>query len=192
MTKTLFFCYNNTNIKLMPTLKLEERVQIRTDYLSGFSVSELVAKYKRSNDLILKVLNDDDKIARRLTEEGILQKMTQETDKIISIKDEAVDVLRQAVLSVKEADQPHLFLDKVAKAIETLDRVQRLNQARPTEITENRTTITNFDIAALTAQLDTPEKKLEFLKKQLAYDRDTKDKFSGTTSPTGHKVVSES
>lgn len=176
----------------MPNLTLEERIAVRTDYLSGLSVSDLVQKHKKSRDLVVKILNDDDQIARRLTEEGILQKMSVETDKILAIKDEATEVLRHAILSVKDADQPALFLDKVAKAIEVLDRVQRLNQSRPTDITENRTTITNFDIAALTAQLDTPEKKLEFLKKQLSYDRDTKDKQSGTTSPAGHKVVSTS
>lgn len=176
----------------MSNLKLEERIQIRTDYLSGFSVTELMDKYKRSKDLILKILNDDDKIARRLAEEGILQKMSAETNKIIEIKDEATDVLRLAITSVKEADQPHLFLDKLAKAIETLDRIQRLNQSRPTEITDNRITTTHFDIAALTAQLDTPEKKLKFLKEQLSYDRDTKDKLQGTASPSGHKVVATS
>jgi hypothetical protein len=176
----------------MPTLKLEERVQIRTDYLSGYSTSELVDKYKRSRDLVLKILNDDDAIARRLTEEGILQKMSKETDKIMDIKNEATDTLRLALISAKETEEPHLFIDKIAKAIETLDRVQRLNQSRPTDITENRTTITNFDVAALTAQLDTPEKKKEYLKKQLNYDRDTKDKFQGTTSPFGHKVVATS
>lgn len=173
----------------MPNLKLEERVQIRTDYLSGFSISELVSKYKRSKDLILKILNDDDQIAQRLSSEGILKMMSRETTKILEIKNEATDILRLALNSAKGAEEPHLFIDKIAKAIETLDRVQRLNQDRPTDITENRTIITNFDVAALTAQLDSPEKKMEYLKKQLNYDRDSKDKQSGTTSPSGNKVI---
>ena len=130
-------------------LKLDERIEIRTDYLSGFSIQEIMDKHKKSRDLVLKVLNDDDKIARRLAEEGILQKMQQETDSVLQIKEQGLQVIREALISVQNSENPHLFLDKVAKAIETLDRIQRLNQSRPTEIQEHRHTHTIFDIAKL-------------------------------------------
>lgn len=59
-----------------------------------------------------------------------------------------------------------------------LDHIQRLNQSRPTEIKEERSFLTQFDVNAAMEQLKTPEDKMEFLRHQLNpqnYDKDTKD-----------------
>lgn len=52
-------------------LTLDLTVDVRTDYLRGLNISELSEKYKLSVPIITHVLNGDDRISRRLAEEGI-------------------------------------------------------------------------------------------------------------------------
>ncbi|MCP5375232.1 MAG: hypothetical protein H6743_03960 [Rickettsiaceae bacterium] len=52
-------------------------------------------------------------------------------------------------------------------AMEKIDRIQRLNQSRPTDIKEERSFMTSFDVNSALEQLKTPDDQLDFLRNQL-------------------------
>lgn len=151
----------------MPNITLDDKIAVRTMWLNGNSIPDIMGHFKLSKDLVAKILNDDDYIAKRLAAEGIQKKLDVETEKIMSIKDETLDFIRMAINEAKDADNKHLFIDKISKALETLDRTQRLNQNRATEIKEERKTTTNIDIAQVLKELKTPDEQKAFLRKQL-------------------------
>ena len=161
----------------MPKLTLDEAVNIRTDYLSNLSVTAISDKYKISTDKVKKVLTSEDETARRLAEEGIQVKLQVQTTAIMKAITESTTFLTEAISSARKSDQPHLFIDKVASAIEKFDKIARLNMNRATEIKETRSTHTRMDVAKVIEQLDTPEKQEDFLRKQIPqkYDRNKKD-----------------
>lgn len=151
----------------MPKITLDDKIAIRTMWLNGNSIPDIMDNFKISRDFVIKVLNDDDYIAKRLAAEGIQKKLDVETEKIMSIKDETLDFIRLAIEEAKTAENKYLFIDKISKALETLDRTQRLNQNRATEIKEERKTTTNFDVAQVLKELKTPDEQRAFLRKQL-------------------------
>lgn len=150
-----------------PKLDLDTKIAVRTRWLEGRSISDLQEEFKLSHDLVTKILNDDDIIAKRLAAENIQRKLDVETEKIMEIKDSTLDFIRTTVQEAKDAENKHLFIDKIVKALEAIDKVQRLNQNRATEITETRKQTTHFDVAAVMKQLDTPDAQKAFLRKQL-------------------------
>lgn len=150
-----------------PKLDLDTKIAVRTRWLEGRSLSDLQEEFKLSHDLVTKILNDDDIIAKRLAAENIQKKLDVETEKIMEIKDKTLDFIRATVQEAETAENKHLFIDKIVKALEAIDKVQRLNQNRATDIKEERKTTTNFDVANVLKELKTPEDQKAFLRKQL-------------------------
>ena len=62
------------------------------------------------------------------------------------------------------------------KLIEKMDKISRLNLNRATDISETRSTHTRMDVAKVMETLDTPEKKRDFLRKQLTFKNDDRNK----------------
>lgn len=148
-------------------LTLETTVDVRTDYLRGLNPTELSEKYKLSDQLVRKILNSDDRISARLAEEKIQKIMNKETEAIVQIKDDVLKFISLAVQSATNSENPHLFLKDVSMAMEKIDRIQRLNQSRPTDIKEERSFMTSFDVNSALEQLKTPDDQLDFLRNQL-------------------------
>jgi hypothetical protein len=173
-------------------LTLETTVDVRTDYLRGLNTAELSEKYKISDELVRKILNSDDRIALRLAEENIQRIMNKETDAIVQIKDSVLKFISLAVESATASENPHLFLKDVSIAMEKIDRIQRLNQSRPTDIKEERSFISTLDVNSALEQLKTPEDQLNFLRRQLNpnhYDNTTGD--NSTVRRTAEVVVEQ-
>lgn len=104
--------------------------------------------------------------------------MNKETEAIVQIKDNVLQFISLAVKSATEAENPHLFLKDVSTAMKEIDRIQRLNQSKPTDIKEDRSFTTTFDVNEAMEKLKTNEDKMDFLRRQLNpqnYDRDSKD-----------------
>lgn len=151
----------------MANITLDDKIAVRTMWLNGNSIPDIMGHFKISKDLVAKILNDDDHIAKRLAAEGIQRKLDAETEKIMTIKDETLDFIRTAIQESQKVENKHLFIEKIAKALETVDRLQRLNQNRATEIKEERKTITSIDVAQVLKELKTPEDQKAFLRRQL-------------------------
>ena len=172
----------------MARLTLDEAVDVRTDYLSNLSISAISDKYKMSQDKVRKILSSEDSTSKRLAEENIQIKFNKQTAAIQLLTEQGLTFLNEAIASAGNSKEPHLFLDKVASAIEKMDRIARLNLNRATEITENRTTYIRFDVAETIKALDTTEKQNDFLRQQLKPfkkdDRDKKDIRKSTATIT--------
>lgn len=162
-------------------LTLDEAVDIRTDYLSNLSISQISEKYKISTDKVKKVLNSEDETAKRLAEENIQLKFDKQTSKIQELTEQGLTFLKEAISSASQSEQPHLFLDKVSAAIEKMDRIARLNLNRATEIKQTNTTAVRIDVAETLKQLNTKEDQEAFLRNQLKLN-DRNNKNTGKSS----------
>jgi hypothetical protein len=165
----------------MAKLTLDQAVDIRTDYLSNLSIKQISEKYKISVDKVKKCLASEDETSKRLAEENIQIKFDKQTAAIQDLTNQGLSYLKEAVQSASESQEPHLFLDKVASAIEKMDRIARLNLNRATEITQTRSTVTRIDVAETLKALDTREKQEAFLRNQLQlHDRNNKNRGADT------------
>jgi hypothetical protein len=156
------------NKKLIkPETPLDLAVSVRTDYLSGLSITNISENYKISQTKVQQILRSEDTSAKRLAEENIQLKFDKQTDAIQELTDAGLTYLKEAITHAQNSENPHLFMDKVSSAIEKMDRIARLNLNRATEIKQTNTTHTRFDVAETIRALDTKEKQEEFLRAQL-------------------------
>jgi len=175
----------------MANLSLEKTVDVRTDYLSHGSIPEIMDKFKISRDKVTKILASEDETSKRLAEANIQVIMSKQTEKMMTVTDEVLSFINEAVAAARNSDQPHLFIDKVASAWEKMDRVARLNMNRATTISETRSTHVRLDVAEVMKGLDTPDKRKDFLRDQLTFKKDDRDsKNIGNNTATVVKQTS--
>ncbi len=137
--------------------------ELQRDYLMGMPKKELAEKY----DIFPQAINSYLKVSEQTRTEIEKQMLTipimRETAKVIELKDELLDTIKgtlasyntlEPALQVKNA---HVITD----IISTIDKIQRLNQEKPTDIQKNDNKTTYIDVAETIRALKAPDMSRE-------------------------------
>lgn len=143
--------------------------EIRNRYLAGQKLSHIAKDMGVSSTSVTKAINDEHYGLSKLDipEEQItlFEEMKIENDAIKETKEDMMAFIKAAIVEGMESNTKLLFLDKVINAMNTLDRIQRLNKG---EATDRQEVVTkHVDYAEVMKELKTPDDKFAFLKAQL-------------------------
>jgi len=148
------------------TLTYEEKQQIITRYLGGESATALGKEYKVPHKVIKVVLDNPE--ARLVIEKRDFElSRAKESRRMDEIKDQMLTFISSAITEAMDGEKKIIFLDKIKGMIDSLDRIARLNRGEITDNTAHTEKKITIDVAEIVKNLDTPEKKKEFLRNQL-------------------------
>ena len=148
----------------MSNITLDEKRSITERYLRGDDKKHIARDYGVSTKKIESLL--DNKFTNTEIEKTMLELPTvRENNRIIYIKDQILSYVQEAIQDGMESNDKLPLIDKVAKALDQIDRISRLNSNKSTEITEKRHI--KADISAIMKELKSPEDKKAVLLEQL-------------------------
>lgn len=151
---------------LTPTLK--KRGEAIRLYLEGVPKREIGQALGIPTRQVTSLIHNADIDKFKLTKTNYELEIARENRRIAEIKDKALTLIEDAIDEANDAEN-----DKLGKAVavnnllNTVDRIQRLNNDKPTDINESKNTNINIDMHKVLQELKTPEEKKQFLLKQL-------------------------
>lgn len=151
----------------MTNLTFEQVKDIRRHYLAGMRISDIARKFSVAPSTVTKYINDEGlgKLAVPKEYRAVYKESKVPLDVLNDAKVRAIDFIQSAIDEAYEKPNKILFIDKVTSALNTIDRIHRLDRGEVTDRTE--TIDKKIDYAEIIKELKTPEDKLRFLKKQL-------------------------
>lgn len=149
--------------RLAKDIPLKEKYNVVIDFLSGTPKKEISKRYNIDPRSLSVILNNDNQTNTDLEKRMFSLYLLRENHRIIEIKERIMCFFEQATEEALIKDGKPFFVDKFKGIFEVLDKAQRLNENRPTDLSQNNSTLINADIAKIMAELKTPEDKKAFL-----------------------------
>lgn len=153
------------------TLTYEERQKVINDYLSGKSFAELSRELSVPTNTIKDIV-DSPELRTEVEKHNFELSRAKESRRMDEIKNQMLDFISASIEEAMTNEKKIAFLDKVKGMMDTLDRIARLNRGEVTDSTTHTEKKVTFDVAKVIHELDTPEKKKEFLRNQLLVNKD--------------------
>jgi hypothetical protein len=165
-----------TTPDLKPTIisvDLRTRRQIITDWLSGLDKRSIAQKYELPTRSITAIVDNNEDIRLDIEKRFHSTVAARENIRLADTKDKMLSYINQILddtLDPSKADgtmtdeKKVKFLNNIAMLWDRLSSTLRLNQEKPTSISETRSL--KVDLDKILAQLPTPEDKLAFLRNQ--------------------------
>ena len=148
------------------TLTYEEKQSVITKFLSGASITDLCKEFSVNRPTIKSVI-DNPEARLQIEKRDFTLSRARESRRMDEIKEQMLGFISASITEAMNEDRKIVFLDKVKGMIDSLDRIARLNRGEVTDNTAHTEKKISIDVAALVAELKTPEQKKEFLRKQL-------------------------
>ena len=146
--------------------------ELQRDYLMGMDKKELAKKYKIPTQSINSYLNVSPETRTEIEKQLCALPVLRENARITELKDELLDAIRTTLSSFKSLEPHHQVKNAslLTDIITTIDRIQRLNNEKPTDI--QQTSTQHLDIAETIKALKAPDMsrddRVVFAQEQLA------------------------
>lgn len=148
------------------TLNYEEKTQVITKYLNGDSFSNIAKEFDVTTKTIKEIV-DNPEVRLQIEKKHLELSRARESKRIDEIKEQMMDFISASLTEAMDSDKKISFLDKVKGMLDSIDRIARLNRGDVTDNTSHTEKKVNIDVAEIIKNLDSPEKKKEFLRGQL-------------------------
>lgn len=148
------------------TLNYEEKTQVITKYLNGDSFSNIAKEFDVTTKTIKEIV-DNPEVRLQIEKKHLELSRARESKRIDEIKEQMMDFISASLTEAMDSDKKISFLDKVKGMLDSIDRIARLNRGDVTDNTTHTEKKVNIDVAEIIKNLDSPEKKKEFLRGQL-------------------------
>ncbi len=148
------------------TLNYEEKTQVITKYLNGDSFSNIAKEFDVTTKTIKEIV-DNPEVRLQIEKKHLELSRAKESKRIDEIKEQMMDFISASLTEAMDSDKKISFLDKVKGMLDSIDRIARLNRGDVTDNTSHTEKKVNIDVAEIIKNLDSPEKKKEFLRGQL-------------------------
>lgn len=149
------------------TLTYEERNAVITRYLGGENATSIAKSFSVPHGTIKKIL-DNPEARLQIEKQTFEVSRAKESRRMDEIKGQMLDFISASITEAMAEEKKIVFLDKVKGLLDSMDRIARLNRGELTDNTQHTEKKVNIDVAEIISQLDSPEKKKDFLRKQLA------------------------
>lgn len=138
------------------------------DYLNGISSRELSQKYNISTRAVSAIAKRHPRTCVQYEKEIMQFNTARENERISDIKMRFFDVCQSIIENIQNQEVISAgYLDQLLPTMNSIDKMQRLNQEKATDITQNNQTTKTIDMASVLQELNTPEAKRDFLLKQI-------------------------
>lgn len=148
------------------TLNYEEKTQVITKYLNGDSFSNIAKEFDVTTKTIKEIV-DNPEVRLQIEKKHLELSRARESKRIDEIKEQMMEFISASLTEAMDSDKKISFLDKVKGMLDSIDRIARLNRGDVTDNTSHTEKKVNIDVAEIIKNLDSPEKKKEFLRGQL-------------------------
>lgn len=146
-------------------LTVTEQKQVIIDWLNGEDKKEIAKRHGVTTRMVTSIVNTNHETRLELEKQYFAVPTFRENRRIAEIKDKMLTFLEDSLEEGIEKENKHLFIDKFKGMLDSIDRIQRLNNDQPTENTKQ--TNVNYNIAEIAKTLKTPEQKKHFLLEKL-------------------------
>lgn len=162
--------------QLQPTVisvDLRTRKQIVSEWLSGKEKKEIAIKYGIPTRSVTAIVENNEDIRLDLEKRFHSVTAARENVRLSDTKDKLLTYINKTLDDVMDPERDDgsmtdekkiKFLNNIATIWDRLSSTLRLNQEKPTSISESRSL--KVDLDKVLAQLPTPEDKLAFLRNQ--------------------------
>jgi len=134
--------------------------------LAGASYKSLSEEFNLPTKTVKQIIDNPE--ARLLIEKQQLTvSKAKESRRIDEIKSDILEFITASLREAMDGEKKIVFIDKVSKLLDTLDRIARLNRGEVTDNTAHTEKRVEVDVAKVIAELKTPEQKKEYLRQQL-------------------------
>lgn len=152
-------------------LTLSEKKEILERYLLGESKESISESYEISPIFIEMIAQGMPVTRTQIEKNKFTLPVARENARIALIKDKLITLVDKAIDEGMTAKNKTQFINKFRGLWESLDKTQRLNEEKPTDISLNRNV--NFDVHKVMKELQTPEQRRQFLLDQVAQPSDS-------------------
>lgn len=148
-------------------ISLVKAKEIRRRYLAGQPKTRIAKELSISTTSVDKAINDENygKLNVPVNAQDLYREIQIENSKITEIKKQMLEFVEEALDEAMKQNNKFLFIDKFKGMLDSLDRITRLNNESPTDISRNETI--KVDVAQIMNQLKTPEDKKAYLRAQI-------------------------
>lgn len=162
-----------TTKPIILSVDLRTRKEIIADWLSGLDKRSIAEKYNIPTRSVTAIVDNNADIRLDVEKRFHTTIAARENVRLADTKDKLLSYINKTLDDVMDTakedgtmnDEKKIkFLNNIAMIWDRLSSTLRLNQEKPTTISENRTL--KVDIAEVMSQLPTPEDKLAFLRNQ--------------------------
>lgn len=147
--------------------------EVRSRYLVGQKPYQIAKDLGISTTSVNKAINDEGYVLGKIDvpeeQRALFAEAKVENERIYQVKEQMMNFIDAAISEGMASPNKLLFIPQVISAMNTLDRILRLNKGEATERTENVTK--HIDYAEIIKELKTPEDQFAFLKQQLEEKR---------------------
>ena len=156
-------------------LPFKEQKLLQRDWLLGMSEKDIREKYDLKGKSIQAYLNVSPATRTEIEKRFLETPIIRENSKIMHLKDELLDSIRTTLSAYNNLDNDLAKLKNayvITDIISAIDRIQRLNNEKPTDITKNENTTKYVDVAETIKALKAPdlsrEDKIKYVQEKLA------------------------
>ena len=148
------------------SLTFQQKSDLIAKYLAGASYKSLSEEFNLPTKTVKQIIDNPE--ARLLIEKQQLTvSKAKESRRIDEIKSDILEFITASLREAMDGEKKIVFIDKVSKLLDTLDRIARLNRGEVTDNTAHTEKRVEVDVAKVIAELKTPEQKKEYLRQQL-------------------------
>lgn len=148
------------------TLTYEEKNSIITRYLAGENPTSLGKEFGVPTKIISSVL-DNPEARLQIEKKSFELNRSREITRVDEIKQQMLEFISTSISEAQNEEGKIKFMDKIKGLLDSLDRMNRLNRGELTDNTQHTEKNIKIDVADIIKNLDSPEKKREFLRAQL-------------------------
>ena len=150
------------------TLTYEEKNKIISKYLANGKDSTFVALSKEYNVTTNTIKDeiDNPEVRLQIEKRNLTLSRAKDATRMDEIKGQMLEFISSSLEEGMDEPRKIVLLDKVKGMLDSLDRISRLNRGDITDNTQHTERKVNIDVAAIIGELNTPEKKKDFLRSQ--------------------------
>jgi len=155
----------NKKYKTIENLSEVEKKSIIESFIFGKSIKNISEELSVSPHTISAVIRHNNDFKTDIERRTFQVFASRENKRIADIKDKMLNFIDQFTEQALLAENKLPLLEAVQGILGSVDRIQRLNNEKPTDIAETRTL--NVDLSELQKNLKNDEDKMEFLRQQM-------------------------
>lgn len=151
------------------SIALKDKKEIIQRFVEGDDLKVLAEDFGLTKNAIAKILEENKELRTEIEVLYSNLSVARQNRGIEELKTETLDFIRKTLqeadlLTVKEKVQ---YLDKISLAINSFDKIQRLNRGEATERGENINKSITYNVSEIMKQFESDEDKKAYLLKKI-------------------------
>lgn len=158
---------------MLRDITLNDKKEIIRRFVEGDPTKEIAKDFDITENALAKILEENKEIRTELEMLYSNMSVARQNRSIEEFKTETIDYIRNTVqlASTLPAKERLQYLDKISLAINSFDKIQRLNRGEATDRGENINKSLIVNASEIMKQFETDEEKKEWLMRRLTENK---------------------